>query len=147
VLPRVARSPLDFWQDAGSGATHFLYRMSSKLVGDSLGTEGTVPHAAFAAMTARFISDSDYLGLVLGYKRYVEVRLVSRASAGGPIAGTAVPPITIELPKVLKSAGVSAVWTVDESRQPHASNRLEFAICGGYPARDNLIYSVTVNRP
>jgi hypothetical protein len=146
VLPRVARSPLDFWQDGGS-ATHFLYRMSPRLVGYSLGPEGTVPHAAFAAMTARFISDGDHLGLVLGYKRYVEVRLVSRAETSGPIDWTAVPPIIIELPKALKSAGVSAVWTVDESRQPGTSNRLEFAICGGYPARDNLIYSVTVNRP
>jgi len=146
VLPRDARSPLDLWREPGDAATHLLYRMSPKLIGYSFGTSGTIRPTAFAATTARFISDDKQLGLVLGYKRYVEVRLVARADASGPIDWAAVPAITITLPKALRSGGVSAVWTVDESRQAAASDRLEFAICGGYPVRDNLIYSVSVNR-
>ena len=43
-----------------------------------------------------------------------------------------------------KGRGVSAIWPADEWRQPHATDRLEFAIAGAYPNRDHLIYSVTL---
>ena len=91
-------------------------------------------------MEARFITDGTRLGLVLASKKSLEVRLVPRDQAGEWIDWAAVPPITINLPDEFKDRGVSAIWPADESRQPHATDRLEFAGCGAYPARDNLIY-------
>lgn len=143
VLPAVARSPLDLWRE-GNSPTQFLYRIASNKVGYSFGTNVHIRPAVFKALDARFISDGDRLGLVLGYKRSIEVRLVPLSAAAGPIDWASVAPITIPLPATFKSAGVSAIWTADDSRQPHGSDRLEFAVCGGYPARDNLIYYVTL---
>jgi hypothetical protein len=143
ILPAVARSPLDLWRvDAGS---HFLYATATNQIGYSFGASGSRP-TFFKAMQARFISAGDRLGLILADQRSVEVRLVPlAAAAAGRIDWAAVAPIKIDLPAPLRAAGVSAIWTADESRQPHGSDRLEFAIAGGYPTRDNLIYYVTLD--
>jgi hypothetical protein len=143
VLPAVARSPLDLWRTDG-GATQFLYRIGPNRVGYSFGTNAHAVLTVFKAMQARFISNGDQLGLVLGFKQSIEVRLVPLSAAAGPIDWAAVTPITIPLPATFKSAGVSAIWTADDSRQPHGSDQLEFAVCGGYPVRDNFMYYVTV---
>jgi hypothetical protein len=143
VLPAVARSPLDLWRTDG-GATQFLYRIGPNRVGYSFGTNAHAVPTVFKAMEARFISNGDQLGLVLAFKQSIEVRLVPLSAAAGSIDWAAVTPITIPLPTVFKSRGVSAIWTADDSRQPHGSDRLEFAVCGGYPVRDNLIYYVTL---
>jgi hypothetical protein len=143
VLPAVARSPLDLWRTDG-GATQFLYRIGPNRVGYSFGANVHAVPTEFKAMQARFISNGDQLGLVLGFKHWIEVRLVPLSAAAGPIDWASVAPITLPLPAAFKSAGVSAIWTADDSRQPYGSDRLEFAVCGGYPARDNLIYYVTL---
>jgi hypothetical protein len=143
VLPAVARSPLDFWR-TDSGATQYLFRVAGKRIGYSFGATAHSPPTVFKAMDARFISNGDRLGLVLGFKNSIEVRLVPLSAADGPIDWAAVTPITIPLPAAFKSAGVSAIWTANDSQQPHGSDRLEFAVCGGYPVRDNLIYYITL---
>jgi hypothetical protein len=143
ILPAFARSPLDFWRE-GDNPTQFLYRIAANRIGYSFGPKTRVRPTIFKAPEARFISDGDRLGLVLGFKQSIEVRLVPRSAATGPIDWAAVKPITIPLPATFKSTGVSAIWTADDSRQPHEPDRLEFAVCGGYPARDNLVYYVTL---
>jgi hypothetical protein len=143
VLPAFARSPLDFWRE-GDNPTQFLYRIAANRIGYSFGPKTRVRPTIFKALEARFISDGDRLGLVLGFKDSIEVRLVPRSAATGPIDWAAVKPITIQLPAAFKSRGISAIWTADDSRQPHEPDRLEFAVCGGYPARDNLVYYVTL---
>jgi hypothetical protein len=143
LLPTVARSPLDLWR--GDAGIHYLYATAGDRVGYWFGAKGSKP-MFFTATTARFIAAGDRLGLVLANRTSVEVRLVSRAAAAaGPIDWTTVPPVKIDLPAPLRAAGVSAIWTADESRQPHGSERLEFAVGGGYPARDNLIYYVSLD--
>jgi hypothetical protein len=143
ILPRFARSPLDLWRE-GDGTTHFLYRLTPTRIGYAFGPKAAAPPTVFKAVEARFISDGDRLGLVLAFKDRVEVRLVPRALAAGPIDWAAVHPVTVPLPDAFRAGGVSAIWTADDSRQPRPSDRLEFAVCGAYPARDNLIYYVTL---
>jgi hypothetical protein len=143
VHTRFAQSPLDLWREEGA-ATHFLYRVGPAKVGYSYGPQARAKPTVFGAREARFITDGTRLGLVLAYKQTIEIRLVLRDRAAGWIDWAAVPPITLDLPADLKGSGVSAIWPADESRQPHGSDRLEFAIGGGYPARDHLIYYVTL---
>lgn len=143
VHPRYARSALDLWREEGA-STHFLYRMSPTKVGYAYGPKAKSKPTVFNAMEARFITDGTRLGLVLAYQKTLEVRLVPREQAAGWVDWAAVPPITMTLPDEFKGRGVSAIWPADEWRQPHATDRLEFAIAGGYPARDHLIYYVTL---
>lgn len=143
IHPRYARSALDLWREEGAG-THFLYRVTPTRVGYVFGTKNSAPSTFFTAREARFLTDGSRLGLVLGYKHHVEVRLVPRGLAADRIDWTAVPPVVVELPEEFKGRGISAIWPADESRQPHATDKLEFAIAGGYPYRDHLIYYVTL---
>jgi hypothetical protein len=145
IFPAVARSPLDLWREDGSVGTQFLYRVSPTKIGYSFGPKGAPKPVFFNALEARFISDADHLALVTATMKFVEVRIVPRSAASAWIDWNAVPALKVPLPKTLQSAGVSAIWNVDSSRQPHEPPHLEFAICGGYPARDNLIYEAVIN--
>jgi hypothetical protein len=147
VLPGIAHSAVDLWPGAGS-TNHYLYRTDLLMdtVGYSYGPAGGPQTVTFPALEGRFVQAGDQLALVLAYQHSIEVRLVPLSeAAAGPIDWINVAPITIPLPAALDPpGGVSAIWTSDEGRQPHPSDRLEFAICGGFPTRDNLIYYVTL---
>lgn len=143
VQPKAARSPLDLWRADGA-QTHFLYRRGPFKIGYVYGARSSEMPTVFNALEARFISDDTRLGLVLAYKDALEVRLVPRDQAAGPIDWLAIPPVTLSLPADFKGKGVSAIWAADEAKQPLRSDLLEFAVGGRYPVRDHLIYYVTV---
>ncbi|HEX3149557.1 MAG TPA: hypothetical protein VHR66_15895 [Gemmataceae bacterium] len=145
IFPQTARSPLDLWREDGSVGTQYLYRVTPTKVGYSFGPKGAPKPVLFNALEARFISDADHLALVLGYQKSVEIRIVPRSQASAWIDWKSIAPIKVSLPKNLQTAGVSAIWNVDSSRQPYEPSQMEFAICGGYPARDNLIYDSVLN--
>jgi hypothetical protein len=142
----VGRSPLDLWQEDSSNATEYLYATPPHKVGYSSDARFAGNSATFAALQARFIVSRDQFALVLAFKNSVEVRIIPRSEAKGYIDWNAIKPINFDLPKSLKSTGSCAIWNVDESKQPHESNQLEFAICGSYPAHDNLIFYYTISQ-
>jgi hypothetical protein len=148
VLPGVAHSTDDLWP-AAAGGTHYLFRtdLLFDTIGYWYGPQGGAQPVIFPALEGRFVAAGDRFALVLAYQHSIEVRIVSRAAAdAGPIDWTSVTPITIPLPTALDPpGGISAIWTSDEARQPTPSDRLEFAVCGGYPTRDNFIYYVSLD--
>lgn len=135
-----ASTPLDQWQPDSTDGTQVLYRTYNHKTGYSFVSGKTATTTIFSAVQARFIVTDRYFGLVLGYKSYVEARFVPRAAATGFVDWNAVPPTTLPLPVALKSRGLSAIWSVDASKQPNASNQFEFAVCGGHPTCDRLIF-------
>lgn len=143
VLQQTAYTPMDIWQE-GSGSSQYLYRARNDQIGYSFGTGPAARTISFAALDGRFIADKDRLGLVLGYGNFLEVRIVDRSEATGFIDWNAIEPVRIGFPESLGTAGLSAIWNVDHSKQPNESNQLEFAIAGAYPSHDHLVYYYTV---
>lgn len=147
LLRGAASTPLDLWQSDSIGGTHLLYRTYKNTIGYSF-TEGkTTTTTIFTASQARFIVTNGYLGLVLGYKTSLEARFVPRTAANRFVDWNTITPVTLQLPAAFKAHGVSAIWGVDASKQKNASDQLEFAICGGHPACDRLIYYYNLPAP
>ncbi len=144
VLQQTAFAPMNIWQEGSSSATQNLYQTRTDQIGYSFGLGSAAKSTTFDVLEGRFIADKSRLGLVLSYGNVLEVWVVDRPAATGFIDWNAIEPVRIGFPKSLGTAGLSAIWNVDHSKQPNESNQLEFAICGAYPGYDHLVYHYTV---